>query len=418
MAHSGWMLLLPVLVLLGLEALAHAAPLAANFSTCVPIPSTYPAHYNCCTLSALINQPPVIKDYQTYLKQTRFSNDRIRVRQAAHLVNETYAEKFSRAYELMKALPDDDPRSWMQQSNLHCLYGQPFIRHQQNCDQDYGIHKNWLLLPFHRWFLFFYERILATLIDDVDFALPYWNWDNQSPVEPLANVVPAMFNDPVKYPGLYDKKRQLSNTEGPKIINLSYKTDFHMDSVSEDEMRDINNAFLHQVFVEASRHDRDLVFSYPQRRGEPVPVYGGYFEAGAHGSIHFWTGVDSKEDMGMAYAAARDPLFFGHHANVDRLWNVWRSLEGGRTNYDDPDWYDAEFVLYDEMGELVKVKASDSVDDIKMGFVYQDVGNTWANYDLNKNPKVRDLVLNTLKRQPNQPKDIREPTEAAKSAAA
>lgn len=91
-----------------------------------------------------------------------------------------------------------------------------------------------------------------------------------------------------------------------------------------DELRDINNALMHQIMVEDSRHDRDIVFSYPQRYGEPTPTYGGYVEAGPHGAVHFWAGISTLEDMGVAYSAGRDPLFFGHHGNLDRLWNVWR----------------------------------------------------------------------------------------------
>ena len=31
------------------------------------------------------------------------------------------------------------------------------------------------------------------------------------------------------------------------------------------------------------------------------------------------------EDMGNFYSAARGPVFFAHHGNIDRrLWHVWR----------------------------------------------------------------------------------------------
>jgi hypothetical protein len=37
-------------------------------------------------------------------------------------------------------------------------------------------------------------------------------------------------------------------------------------------------------------------------------------------------------EMGVIIKAARDPIFFAHHANVDRLWNVWLAMDPLRRN--------------------------------------------------------------------------------------
>ncbi|KAI3795828.1 hypothetical protein L1987_38488 [Smallanthus sonchifolius] len=60
--------------------------------------------------------PKKITDFKLPPKST------IRVRPAAHLVNKDYIAKFNKAIELMKALPDDDPRSFKQQTAVHCAY--------------------------------------------------------------------------------------------------------------------------------------------------------------------------------------------------------------------------------------------------------------------------------------------------------
>uniref|UniRef100_F6I2B6 Polyphenol oxidase C-terminal domain-containing protein n=1 Tax=Vitis vinifera TaxID=29760 RepID=F6I2B6_VITVI len=67
---------------------------------------------NCC--------PPVsskIIDFKLPPKNSPF-----RIRPAAHLASKEYIAKYKKAIELMKALPDDDPRSFMQQADVHCAY--------------------------------------------------------------------------------------------------------------------------------------------------------------------------------------------------------------------------------------------------------------------------------------------------------
>jgi tyrosinase len=40
-----------------------------------------------------------------------------------------------------------------------------------------------------------------------------------------------------------------------------------------------------------------------------------------HGSIHVWVGGT----MGSVPRAAYDPIFWAHHAMVDRLWRIWQA---------------------------------------------------------------------------------------------
>ena len=87
---------------------------------------------------------------------------------------------------------------------------------------------------------------------------------------------------------------------------------------------------------------------------------------------------EHREDMGIFHTAARDPIFFSHHSNVDRMWNI-RKEKLGRPDITDPDWLQAEFYFYDENKDLVRVKVKDCLDTNKLRYGYQDVDMQWMN---------------------------------------
>jgi len=52
------------------------------------------------------------------------------------------------------------------------------------------------------------------------------------------------------------------------------------------------------------------------------------FEANPHDLVHGYVGGD----MGSVLTSALDPVFYAHHANIDRYWAKWLQQGGGRTN--------------------------------------------------------------------------------------
>jgi len=51
----------------------------------------------------------------------------------------------------------------------------------------------------------------------------------------------------------------------------------------------------------------------------------GVADLGYHGGGHFAIGGDTG-DMGNLYSSPADPLFWMHHANIDRLWDKWQRM--------------------------------------------------------------------------------------------
>ncbi|XP_065879964.1 polyphenol oxidase, chloroplastic-like [Euphorbia lathyris] len=294
----------------------------------------------------------------------------LRVRPAAHLLDDAYIAKYKKAMELMKALPDDDPRSFYQQGRVHCAYCDGAHTQIGLPDLDLQVHNSWLFFPFHRLYLYFYEKILGKLIDDPTFALPFWNWDH-----PDGMFLPTIYADPES--PLYNELRNKDH-QPPKIIDLNFdKIDWDYPNQVE-----FNLTIMFRQMISNGKTAR-LFHGEPFRQGDNPNPGAGSVENVPHGAVHNWTGDKSQtnnEDMGNLYSAARDPVFYSHHSNVDRMWNIWKTLGPKRTDPTDTDWLDAAFTFYDENTNPVRCKVSDSLDTKKLRYVYQDVEIPWLSF--------------------------------------
>ncbi|PWA88354.1 polyphenol oxidase protein [Artemisia annua] len=342
----------------GSASLAFADPIMApDISNCVAadLPE---GPMNCC--------PPIAKNIIDFKLPPSSTT---RVRPAAHLVDEDYIAKFNKAIELMKALPDDDPRSFKQQAAIHCAYCNGAYDQVGFPDLELQVHGSWLFLPFHRYYLYFFEKICGKLIDDPDFAIPFWNWD-----APGGMTIPAIYTN--KESPLYDSFRDAQH-QPPSIIDLDFNGENENLSISEQVST--NLIIMYRQIVSTAK-TASLFMGSPYRAGDEANPGGGSLESLPHGSVHIWTGDSTQpggENMGNFYSAGRDPLFYAHHANVDRMWSVWKTLGERRADFTDNDWLDSSFLFYDENAEMVRVKVRDCLDSKILGYVYQDVVIPW-----------------------------------------
>ncbi len=229
------------------------------------------------------------------------------------------------AYAALRALPASDKRTWILQADMHALYC-------NQCDNlNLDIHGSWSFFPWHRGYLYYYERILGSLVGDINhFRLPYWDWEN-------IRTLPSPYASPGNSGNsMWDNRRRpalagggnLPSTDGTaaRITTLYGLTDFA--------------SFGGDAFS------------------------GGSIESDPHGTIHVDVGQASgaQLDMGNLGYAARDPLFFAHHCNIDKLWSGWNDLAGGGSAYKNPT--DAGFLnqrwsFYDENQHVVSISAAD-----------------------------------------------------------
>jgi len=364
---------------------ALASPISPpDFSTCGPpdLPSgATPSDLNCC--------PPNSTKIIDYNFPS--STQPLRVRQAAHLVNDEYLQKYKKAVELMKALPSNDPRSFTQQANIHCAYCDGAYSQVGFPNLDLQVHNSWLFFPFHRWYLYFHERILGSLINDPTFALPFWNYD-----APNGMQLPSIYADNTS--PLYDELRN-ANHQPPTLIDLNYVPGDDSDEDDENERITTNLTIMYRQVVSSGKTSR-LFLGNPYRAGDAPDPGAGSVESVPHNIVHLWTGDDTQpnfEDMGDFYSAARDPIFLSHHSNIDRFWSIWKTLGGKRKDFNDNDWLESEFLFYDENKNLVKVNVKDSLDTKKLGYVYQDVDIPWLNAKPTPCKKIQGNSLGTGK---------------------
>ncbi|KAI3457555.1 hypothetical protein Pfo_014218 [Paulownia fortunei] len=297
----------------------------------------------------------------------------LKIRPSAHRVTPEYIFKYNTAIDRMRRLPKDDPRSFMQQANIHCAYCNGAYDQPGQGTLDLQVHNSWLFFPFHRWYLYFYERILGKLIGDPTFALPFWNWDN-----PKGMTIPPMFVDPKS--ALYDEKRNQANLP-PAVVDLGM-------TGNTDPLQVVANN-LTIMYTEMIRGNSDVYdfMGQPYREGTAVNPGPGASERGSHTAVHVWVGdprQPSGEDLGNFYSAGRDPLFYCHHANVDRMWSLWQYFLPSNKVPDkritDPDFLNAAFLFYDENAQLVRVTVKDCLDNLRMGYDVERIDLPWLDY--------------------------------------
>jgi tyrosinase len=288
----------------------------------------------------------------------------------------------------MQATPAWNPRSWRYQANMHSVHpsdrtadainaifnpAQGATPAEQQAIRDARAlalgengqpqlwngckHGDPHFLSWHRWFLFYFERAVESHIKDAlgaqRFALPYWDYTSDS--IPDTRILPPEFRVPQLADGTPNALwYRFRNPCMSRITNPA-----PLDGADVDILR----AFDQRVTLATA--DNPLAFS---------PL----FEDVPHGVVHVALGNTVDGDRGMSSVpwAARDPIFWLHHANLDRLWEVWRRTPVlGRPAIDPTgDWLLEKFNFANEEGKLAPpAAAGETLKLDTFGYTYPDL---------------------------------------------
>jgi hypothetical protein len=192
----------------------------------------------------------------------------------------------------------------------------------------YEIHYGWWFLPWHRAYLIHVERILQDAINEPSLTIPYWDWVT-TPKLPASVSAPTYRKgtDTVINP-LFDDQRYGPVGQGGTIDFA----DLGAPGKSEAELVSV---------------DTFASFAGGQPAADLVKRPG-FLEATPHTYIHRAIGFDqinNRVGLMTVGMGPLDPVFFLHHANVDRLWQVWLNAGGRRANSGDPIWREHHFAF-------------------------------------------------------------------------
>lgn len=200
---------------------------------------------------------------------------------------------------------------------------------QADIHKDWCPHGNWYFLPWHRAYLFYFEKIIQKLTGNKDFGLPCWNWQAHR------QVPPAFWGGPSN--PLFHTPRTATPTSQASASAVGASVIESILSIPETDF---------------------FLFASGQSATQRGPGGTGQLEGTPHNIIHGFVGGD----MGSVPTAARDPVFWAHHCMVDCIWAEW-NIGRKQRNTNDPQWLNFTFAgnFVDEDGNSVDISVLSTI---------------------------------------------------------
>jgi len=227
-------------------------------------------------------------------------------------------------------------------------------------------HQSWYFLPWHRAYLHTFEDIVLGVIQSLggpaDWALPYWNYSNT--------------NDPnaINVPDAFLAQTLPDGSSNPLNVAARFGTSVDPDDVELTD-RIADNDFI------GTDPDQgpSIGVGGPRTRFSLGGQQEGLIEAKPHDLVHGDVGGQGGL-MSDPRTAAFDPIFWLHHANIDRLWEVWLARDPQNKNPTEPDWLNGptvtrSFALFGPDGNDRPSNPRDVLSTSALGYVYDDISD-------------------------------------------
>ncbi len=240
----------------------------------------------------------------------KYKTDAVMIRKNVYSLSAAEIASIELGVENMKLA--SGPTSWAYQANIHGSATAGSVA-WSTCQ-----HGNEFFLSWHRMYLYYFERILRAKSGNANLTLPYWNYQTNAALHPDYCNSSASNS-------LYDGTRNATINAG--------------GSLSPSISSSINTSLAQIPFINF------------QSQLENV-----------HGSVHVAIGGN----MTTFSNAGKDPCFWLHHANIDRIWEVWLKQCDGRANPTTSPWTTQVFTFFDENGAAVNMTGAQVVNTASM----------------------------------------------------
>jgi tyrosinase len=229
-------------------------------------------------------------------------------------------------------------------------------------------HGSWFFLSWHRMYLWHFEQIVAKAVADLggpaDWALPYWNYSDTT--NPNAQTLPPAFRDTIMKGGAPNPLRVEARAPAcNKGLVIGDKDDVDLTASLTDD--DFTTAAI----------GAGAGFGGPKTAFHHSPGVTGSVESTPHGSMHNKVGGGGW--MSGFNSAPLDPIFWLHHANIDRLWEVWRLRNPAvHVNPTEKAWLtNVSFDFHDASGTPTKMVSGQVLDTTAapLGYQYEDASD-------------------------------------------
>jgi len=264
-----------------------------------------------------------------------------------------------------------DKRSFIYWANVHA----------NNCQHGWEQFLSW-----HRLYLYYFEQQMQDI--DPSVTLPYWDWpmyrddvlksiEDMKSKPPVDNgTIPRAYRCFVDETMLDNLKGKIPDDYWNKLNSVKdtafdsgnrlYQTagitfgDKAWDDLIMGELQRVNPLWIKNRWPGGNANLIFTAYPTPEDVARILKIQNFFMFGSGPGSNHFFGAVETIHnlihnfsgganpnypavagepqygDMVSPGTTARDPIFWGHHSNVDRLWSEWQRLHPG-ADPDDPD---------------------------------------------------------------------------------
>jgi len=254
---------------------------------------------------------------------------------------------YARGVKAMQARALDEPTSWRFYGAIHGFDSGIWTQHGylSNADvlPDDAVQQNfwsqcqhgsWYFLPWHRGYLIAFEvNVRASVVKlggPADWALPYWNYSKGNQFKlPPAFASPDWPDGKGNNP-LFVQQRYGPGNDGDVFVPQS---SINLKAMTETGFTGVANGGAHGFGGPQTGFSHD---------GSGTTF--GHLESQPHNQVHVKVGGQNGQDSNFVGlmtdpdTAGLDPIFWLHHANIDRMWAVWNQNPPSNANPALPNW--------------------------------------------------------------------------------